>query len=79
MVNAIAVAAPVLSGENSIVLYQHILPERYADVFPSVEFIPPEDSHSTSEGQAGSEVLYYDRQGRIQRLFQKGELVNTLF
>jgi hypothetical protein len=79
MVNAIAAAALAFSGENSIVLYQHSLPERYAFAFPSIEFIPPEDSESAYEDHAGDDVMYYDRQGRIQRLFQKGQLVNTLF
>jgi hypothetical protein len=79
MVNAMAAVAPALSSENSIVLYQPILPERYSVIFPSVEFIPPEDSDSIGEGQAGNEVLYYDRHGRIRRLFQKGQLVNTFF
>lgn len=79
MVNTIAAAAPALSGENSIVLYQHILPERYSIVFPSIEFIPQEDSESVYEDLAGHEVLYYDRQGRLQRLFQKGQLVNAFF
>ena len=79
MVNVIAAAAPALSSENSIVLYQHIVPERYSVYFPSVEFIPPENPASAYEDQAGDDVLYYDRRGRIQRLFQKGQLVNTLF
>jgi len=79
MVNAIAAANPALSGENSIVLYQHILPERYASVFPSIEIIPAENPESVYEDQAGHDVLYYDRQGRIQRLFQKGQLLNTFF
>jgi hypothetical protein len=79
MVNAIAAAAPALSSENSIVLYQHILPERYSVIFPSIEFIPPENPESVYEDNAAYDVLYYDRQGRIQRLFQKGQLVNTLF
>jgi hypothetical protein len=79
MVNAIAAAAPALSGENSMVLYQHTLPERYAIVFPSIEFIPPEDFGSAYDDHAGHDVLCYDRQGRIQRLFQKGQIVNTFF
>jgi len=79
MANAIAAAAPALSSENSIVLYQHILPERYSVVFPSIEFFPPENPELVYEDHAGRDVLYYDRQGRIQRLFQKGQLVNTFF
>jgi hypothetical protein len=79
MVNAIAAAAPALSGENSVVLYQPFWPERYSVFFPSIEFIPPEDPDSTREGQAENEVLYYDRQGRIQRLFQKGQRISTYF
>jgi hypothetical protein len=79
MVNAIAAAAPALTGENSIVLYQNVLPERYSVVFPFSEFIPPGDSEFIFESQAGNEVLYYDRQGHIRRLFQKGQRINTYF
>ncbi len=79
MVNAIAAAAPGLTSEHSIVLYQNILPQRYSVVFPFIEFIPPENTDSAYEDYAGNEVLYYDRQGHIQRLFQKGQLVNTYF
>jgi hypothetical protein len=79
MVNAIAAAAPALAGENSIVLYQNILPERYSVLFPFIEIIPAEDSESIFESQAGNEDLYYDRQGHIRRLFQKGQLINTYF
>ena len=79
MVNAIAAAAPALTGENSIVLYQNVPPERYSVVFPFIEIIPPEDSESILESQAGNEALYYDRQGHIRRLFQKGQLINTYF
>jgi len=79
MVNAIAAAAPALTGENSIVLYQNVLPERYSVFFPFIEFIPPEDSESNFESQAGNEDLYYDRQGHMRRLFQKGQLINTYF
>jgi len=79
MVNAIAAAAPGLTSEHSIVLYQNILPQRYSVVFPFIEFIPPENTDSAYEDYAGNEVLYYDRKGHIQRLFQKGQLVNTYF
>lgn len=79
MVNAIAATAPALTGENSIVLYQNVLPERYSLIFPFVEIIPPEDSEPIFQSQAGNEALYYDRQGHIRRLFQKGQLVNTYF
>ena len=79
MVHAIAAAVPALSSENSIVLYQNNLPERFSAVLPFVEFIPPEDSDSIYEGQAGNEVLYYDRRGHIQKLFQNGQLINTYF
>jgi hypothetical protein len=79
MVNAIAAAAPAMTGENSIVLYQNVLPERYSVFFPFIEFIPPEDSESNFESQAGNEALYYDRQGHIRRLFQKGQRINTYF
>ena len=79
MVNAIAAAAPALTGENSIVLYQNVLPERYSVFFPFIEFIPPEDSESNFESQAGNEALSYDRQGHIRRLFQKGQRINTYF
>ena len=79
MANAIAAAAPALSSENSIVLYQHILPERYSVIFPSTEFIPPKNPELVYENYVGHDVLYYDRHGRIQRVFQKGQLVNTLF
>jgi hypothetical protein len=79
MVNAIAAAAPALTGEKSIVLYQNVLPERYSVIFPFVEIIPPENSDSILEGQAASEPLYYDRQGHIRRVFQKGQLINTYF
>jgi hypothetical protein len=79
MVHAIAAAVPALTRETSIVLYQNILPERFSAVFPFIEFIAPEDSDSIYEGQAGNEVLYYDRQGHIQKLFQKGQLINTYF
>jgi len=79
MVNAIAAVAPGLTSENSIVLYQNILPQRYSVVFPFIEFIPPKNSDSVYEDYARNEVLYYDRQGHIQRLFQKGQLLNTYF
>ncbi len=78
MVNAVAAVLPGLSGENSVVLYQHAWPERYSLMFPSVEFIPPENSEA-AEDHAGHDVLYYDRKGRVRRLFQKGQLVNTFF
>lgn len=79
MVNAIAAAAPAFTGENSIVLYQNVLPERYSVLFPFIEIIPPEDSESIFESQAGNEDLCYDRQGHMRRLFQKGQLINTYF
>ena len=78
MVNAIAAAAPSLSGENSLMLYPHSLPERYGVFFPPVEVLPPEGFESAHEDHSGHDVLYYDRHGRIQRLFQKGQRVNTL-
>ncbi len=78
MVNAVAAVLPGLLGENSVVLYQHALPERYSFMFPSVEFIPPESSEA-AEDHAGNDVLYYDHKGHVQRLFQKGQIVNTLF
>jgi hypothetical protein len=79
MVNAIAAAAPALTSGNSIVLSQNILPERYSIIVPFLEVIPPENSDSVYENHAGHEVLYYDRQGYIRRLFQKGLLINTYF
>lgn len=79
MVNAIAAAAPALTSGNSIVLYQNILPERYSIIVPFLEVLPPENSDYVYENHAGHEVLYYDRQGHIRRLFQKGLLINTYF
>lgn len=79
MVNAIAAAAPALTGGNSIVLYQNVLPERYSMIVPFLEVFPPENSDPVFENHAEQEVLYYDCQGRIKRLLQKGRLVNTYF
>jgi len=79
MVNAIAAAAPALTSANSIVLYQNILPEKYSMIVPFLEVIPPENSDSVWENHAGDEILYYDRQGYLRRLFQKGLLINTYF
>jgi hypothetical protein len=79
MVNAIAAAAPALTSANSIVLYQNILPEKYSIVVPFLEVIPLENSDSVYENNAAHEVLYYDRQGYIRRLSQKGLLINTYF
>jgi hypothetical protein len=79
MVNAITAAAPALTSANSIVLYQNILPERYSIIVPFLEVIPPGNSDSVYENYAGHEVLYYDRQGHIGKLFQKGLLINTYF
>jgi hypothetical protein len=79
MVNAIAAAAPALTSGNSIVLYQNILPQRYSIIVPFLEVLPPENSDAVYENPTGHEVLYYDRQGRIRRLFQKGLIINTYF
>jgi hypothetical protein len=81
MVNAIATPLG-LSGENSLVLYQHTLPQRYVLTLPLVSVAvekAPELLPAFHPSQAGSEALYYDRHGHLSTQNQKGLFVNTYF
>ena len=82
MVNSISasLALPAAnSSENSIVLYQSPLPERYSLVVPFVEVAIEKWREGGFENQPGVEGLYYDRQGRLNSQNQKGLFINTFF
>jgi hypothetical protein len=78
-----AIAAPLaLTGENSLVLYQNTLPQRYILTLPFVDVAvekEPEFLYALPDGPAGSEVLSYDRHGHLNTQNQKGLFVNTYF
>jgi len=78
MVNVIASPLDLTSG-NSIVLYQNILPKRYSITVPFIEVAPQRNSECVYGNQGEDEVLYYNRQGHVEKRFQKGRFVNTYF
>ena len=82
MVNSISASLALTaanSSENSIVLYQSPLPERYSNVVPLVEVAVEKWSEDGYENQPRLEGLYYDRQGRLSSQNHKGLFINTFF
>ena len=82
MVNSISASLALTaanSSENSIVLYQSPLPERYSNVVPFVELAVEKWSEDPYENQPRLEGLYYDRQGRLSSQNHKGLFINTFF
>jgi hypothetical protein len=82
MVNSIPASLALTaanSSENSIVLYQSPLPERYSNVVPFVELAVEKWSEDAYENQPRLEGLYYDRQGRLSSQNHKGLFINTFF
>jgi hypothetical protein len=75
-----AILAPLrLTGGNSIVLYQHILPERYSITLPFIEVAAEEKIASFHENQLANQGLYYDHRGHLRRQTEKGLLINVFF
>jgi hypothetical protein len=75
-----ALSAPLrLTSGNSLVLYRNILPERYSITVPFREVVDEKGLELNYDHSPGSEVLYYDARGHLQREFHKGRLLNTYF
>jgi hypothetical protein len=82
MVNSVSASFALTvanSSENSIVLYQSPLPERYSNVVPFVEVAVEKWSEGAYENQLRLESLYYDRRGRLSSQNHKGLFINTFF
>jgi hypothetical protein len=75
-----ALSAPLrLTSGNSLVLYRNILPERYSITVPFREVVDDKGLELNYDNSPGSEVLYYDARGHLQREVHKGLLLNTYF
>ncbi len=73
-------SAPLrLTSGNSLVPYRHIWPERYSITVPFREIADEERLGPNDDLSPGSDVLYYDQKGHLQREVHKGLLLNTYF
>jgi len=78
VLNALSAPRRLTSG-NSLVLYRPIWPERYSITVPFREVVDEKRLELNNDNAPGSDVLYYDQRGRLQREVHKGLLLNTYF